>query len=528
MRRNLIGLTIGLLCLCQPVFAQETSTQPETTASPASASAYVIPQSLSEALSATPPERSKYGRAFANDAESLRQIDDWIAQTSIDAPPNLIMRDILLAMPISIAGPRLVELAKKSHDPVIQETWARHLKAYPGPYSHVLVSWILASSGDSQRTYEHLSTLGEIQPTTALTIWSLLIANNPIARLDKVAEYGYRREGALAALSKRLSDEETTDELSHLRLYRAIIRTIEENPNAGTLTALEVVDQDIATYLEHKAVSRRIVALDLIASLKRDNYLSQARTRYDEAKNTTEKAHAMRALFVNDTPLETRVSMITKALSDGDEIMRITAADLLITAPDVLSGMDTTLLRTAFEKELWPETQLSLYRALSTHLPDANFRHDILLNAQLTSGTRLAALRELSETAESAKTLSLNDLATLQRQEAPLDLIAETAEALYDWQPDTRQTLQKWIVVQRPFERRILLTFSRFVRRDSVETSDAIPEYIREVCRHGAEDENTLMPCISYFEDHATTDEDKDILNALQTRKKQFDMMLDL
>lgn len=524
MRKGLIALTIGLLCLSQPVLAQETSLSPE----PPTAPAYVVPQALSEALSATPPERSKFGRAFANDAESLRQIDLWIEHTAIDAPSNLIMRDILLAMPISIAGPRLVDLAKKSHDPVIQETWERHLKAYPGPYSHVLVSWILASSGDSQRTYELLSTLGEIQPATALTLWSLLIANNPLSRLDKVGEYGYLRAGALEALSKHLSDEKTTDEISRLRLYRAVIHTLEENPNAGNLPSLEIADRDIATFLEHKAVSRRIVALDLIATLKRDNYLSQARDRYQEAKNTTERAHAMRALFVNDTPLEERVSMISKALSEGDEIMRIEASRLLISAPDVLSGIDTAILRTAFEKELWPETQLSLYRALSAHLPDANFRHDILLNAQLMPSTRLAALRDLSETSESAKALSLNDLATLQRQEAPLDLIAETAEALYDWNPETRQTLQKWIVVQRPFERRILLTFSRFVRRDSIEATDVIPEYIREVCRHGAEDENTLMPCISYFEDHAMTEDDKNILNTLQTRKKQFDMMLDL
>lgn len=529
MNRTAIRLTILLCFLSQPVFAQSPSVEGASQSLSATACAnapYVVSQELSDALSATPPERAKYGRAFCASADRLHEIDAWIEHTEPDASANLIMRDILLAMPIQTSGPRLVALAKKSQDPVIQATWERHLNPYPGPFSSVLSAWIRQPNTPPQRLYELLSELGNYQPQSALKLWATLIENNPISKLDKVATYGLRRDGALEALNERLTAA-SADETSHLRLYRAILRTCEEKPDA-VLSSSEVLERDLSQYLEHKAVSRRIVALNLIATLRLPAYLPQAHARYEKAKNTTEKAHAMRAIVLNAPTSDESVAIIDQALSEGDEIMRLTAATLLESAPEILSSLDETRLRHAFEKELWPETQLKLYRAFSAHSTDNRFKHDVLLNSALTASTRLAALEDLSATQETAAHLTLKDMGTLQRDEAPIDLIAATAEAIYDWHPDTRETLQQWLVVQRPFERRLLLTFSRFMRRDHLEADATMPTYIREICRHGAEDENTLMPCLSYLEDHATADEDKTILETLKKRKKQFDMMLDM
>lgn len=531
MNRTAIRLTILLLCfLSQPVFAQTPSAEAVSTATSSATSSdntpYTVSQELSNALLATPPERAKYGRAFCTSSDRLHEIDAWIEHTDPDASDNLIMRDILLAMPIQISGPRLVALAKKSQNPTIQATWERHLRSYPGPFSSVLSAWIRQPNTSPQRLYELLSELGTYQPQSALKLWAVLIENNPVSKLDKVVTYGLRREGALEALSERLSAT-SDDEPTHLRLYRAIIRTCEENPDA-VLPPSAVLERDLFHYLEHKAVSRRIVALDLIATLKLHAYLPQAHARYENAKNTTEKAHAMRAIVLNAPTSAESVAILDQALSEGDEIMRLTVATLLESVPDILSAMDETRLRQAFEKELWPETQLKLYRAFSTHSTDTRFKHAVLLNSALTAATRMAALEDLSATQETAAHLTLKDMGTLQRDEAPIDLIAATAEAIYDWHPDTRETLQQWLVVQRPFERRLLLTFSRFMRRDHIEAAATVPTYIREICRHGAEDENTLMPCISYLEDHATADEDGTILETLKKRKKQFDMMLDM
>ena len=528
MKRTLCVATFGVMFISHPIFAEQpspsASSVPEAAASE-EAAAYIPPSALSDALSSPPPERARHGRAWATDEARLLDIDAWIEQTSVDAPQNLIMRDILLAMPIQKSGPRLVALAKKSKDASIQATWDRHLRPYPAAYAKVIIAWILQSTSP-QRTYELLCLLDEHEPPSALKLWAVLIANHPIDQLDNIATFGLHREGALDALYARLPATRS-DEHASLRLYRAIIRVLEARPTAVLSSDHAILESDISAYLDHKAVSRRIVALDLIAAFRLAAYLPQARTRFAQAKNTTEKAHAMRAIVLQEVPVEERLSLLSQALSNGDEIMRLTAANLLEDAPDVLSALDADQLRQAFQKEIWPETQLKLYRALSTRLSDPAFHREVLLDPQLTPSTRLAALKTLTEHSQAAMPLSLEDLATLQRHESPVELIAATAESLYEWKPTTRPTLQQWLVVQRPFERRLLLTFSRFIQSDRSIPQTTVPEYIREICRHGAEDENTLQPCIAYFEDNAATDDDKNLLHTLQTRKKQFDMMLD-
>ena len=100
MKRTLCVATLGLMFISHPIFAEQPSPSaapvPEAAASE-EAAAYIPPKALSDALSSPPPERARHGRAWATDEARLLDIDAWIEQTSVDAPQNLIMRDILLA-----------------------------------------------------------------------------------------------------------------------------------------------------------------------------------------------------------------------------------------------------------------------------------------------------------------------------------------------------------------------------------------------------------------------------------------------
>ncbi len=518
---NLVVL-VCLSFLALPVWAQT----PDVAASPSAdavsgANVDVASDALARALAATPPERAKLGQALAQSPERLAEIDAWIAQTDVDAPQNLIMRDLLLAMPKSVSGSRLVALAKKARDPNVQNSWKRHLEAYPGPYANVLAAWTVAASDDPDRFMTLLREFAQFQPEAALKLWAQLIENNTVEKLDRVADYGLTQPGAVAALLTRL-DEPKLDEAQRLRLYRALTKAVWAQVGTQDV-ANDTVKRDVADLLENKAVSRRIVGLDVVGALKITDFVQKAATTFKDAKNTTERAHALIALVLNDPTAYHE--LVLSALTDGDEILRMTAAELLNQVPALSMQIEEATLKNAFDKEIWPETQLSLYHAILARTDDADFAKKVMLNTQVTPETRMAAVNGLTASAELSFTL--DDMATLQRTGATVDLIATVAELLYDHHVDDREKLRTWIAVQRPFERRLLTTFARFVAIDGRETNETL-DYVRDVCKHAVEEENILQPCIAYFEDHASTDADKALLSQLTGRKKQFDMMMDL
>ena len=474
---------------------------------------------IDEALSATPPERSKYGRAFADDPQAIKELEQWIENTQTDDPKNLVMRDILLAMPINVSGPMLVALAKKSRDPAIQASWKRHLEKYPGPYANVLSSWLLAEADDPQHFYAVFKEYAELRPAQAASLWAVLVKNNTSQKLGRVFEYGLSLPDAPQALQKSFSPL-PNDETQKLRLYRAVI-LCSARQQSPAFEPDEAILSDLQRLFSATAVSRRIVAIDMAGALQAAALVPKLADAFQNSKNTTERAHALAAL----TALEpsAHAADIQKSLTDGDEILRMTSANLLDFYPQILQNTDPQVIRTAFEKELWPQTQLSLYKALKTS--DPGLPKAVLLGNQYAPTTRMAAALGLSPQQQAS--LSLNDLAQLQRDEAPLDLIATTAEYIFAHHPENRETLRTWIAVQHPFERRLLTTFSRFVAIDSRESNDVQP-YVREVCAHAVEDENILHPCVAYFEDRGSTDADKELLSQLKARQKQFNLMMDL
>lgn len=531
MRRTIItaflglNLWVGQAYADEPVSAVSEQSTVENAGAATQTAVQAIPQTLDEALNATPPMRAKIGKVFAQDEKMLAEIDQWIQNTAVDEPKNLIMRDLLLAMPKPVSGPYLVALAKKAKDPSVQASWKRHLEAYPGPYANVLAAWVLNASGNPDRFQALLKEYAELQPEAALKLWAQLIENNTVTTLDRVADYGLGMSGAVSALLSRLKSDQL-DENQRLRLYRAITKSVQKqvvDVSALDAEGMAIARQDAETLIAHSAVSRRIVGLDVVASLRLAELAESAEKRWHDAKNSTERAHALTAM-VKLTGAE-RAQDVADALKKGDEIIRLTAAELMQADVELAKVVDQETLMTAFNAEIWPQTQLALYGTLKGVSTDANFVKSVMMNGQMTAQTRMAAVDDLS--GESAASLTLNDMATLQREAAPLDLIAATAEALYTYHPDSRDKLRTWIAVQRPFERRLLTTFARFIAIDNRESSQML-DYVRDVCSHAVEDENILQPCMNYLEDHAESDQDKELLKQLHGRKKQFDMMMDL
>lgn len=512
-------LTLGMFCTAAPCLADDPApdAQPQTTNASKN-----LP--ISDALNAPPPERPAIGRAWAHDQTRLDELDAWIQNTAVDAPKNLVMRDLLLAMPIQVSGPKLVALAKKSNDSAVQASWKRYLQAYPAPYASVLASWTLAASGNPTKFLTLLNEYATLQPDSALKLWSSLIENNTVASLDRVADYGLRLPGAQQALESRLSNDQL-DETKRLRLYRAITRSVQTQGLNNNFKNREQIEKDVTSLLSHEAVSRRIVALDVAGALKLSALEPKISERYQVAKNTTERAHALRAMLLLDAP--SAKLALSDALSLGDEVLRLEAANALANDPDRFTDIPKDTIQSAFEKEIWPETQVSLYHALKARTPDPNLSIDVMKNGTLTDAVRQAAVQDLTSSPQDAASLSLNDLADLQRNNAPLDIIATTAEVLYTHHPESRPKLQTWISVQRPFERRLLTTFARFIQVDKI-NSNQTQNYVRDVCSHAPEEENILQPCIAYLEDHASTENDKELLTKLKARQKQFDIMMDL
>lgn len=499
----------------------------------------------------TPPERSSKGRELATNPDALTSIDQWIAQTDIDNPQNLKLKDILMAMPVSVSGPRLVELAKKTQTPSIQDHWAKWLSQYPDAYENVLRSWLKLSSPNSNQFHDLLGKYAKLNPQNALDVWAQLVSNFPARDLGKTASFGLENPLCTPAIISRLagvwdslkqSDANASpDNPSILRLMstysqcRSLQTSAEgtqscaERRNSYRQSAYSPGDDaykdvvsDIVEQLLGGAVSRRIVAIDF--SFGWTQKQPKILEIYESSKNTTEKAHALRAL--QEFCDEKQPERILDALANGDETLRLEAASLIDKYP--LDKFPADKLQTAFDKELWPETQALLYRSIVRSLDHGktDWIRSIYLDSKRSEALRLLALDDLFEAGNGHVTL--DDMSSLINAQAPAELIISTAEHLYVADPASRPTLRTWILAQQPFERRLLITFARFMNVDSSAKDPSAIESMRAVCKTAHEQENILQPCLNYFEVNAQTEEDREMYERMLQRKNQFDAMLNI
>ncbi len=565
-----ISLASVLAFSAFPAFAQD-SNSPISTA-PDSAPQETIPNSdnnasndtlasesntpiIDDALNVIPPKRSAKALELVNNPAAIEQIDIWIQNTTVDHPRNLILKDILLAMPLPVAGPRLVELSKKTQTPSIQESWSKWLSQFPEAYESVLRSWMKLIPPQSNQFYDLLTEYSKLNPDNAIDVWAQLISNFPARELGKVASFGLETPSCQSAITKRLllnwqeqkseNPDATPDNPPILRLMSAYpnchsahsspadvrnctLRREEYSQNqlfpGNTSNDSANAISDIVDQLLNAAISRRIVAIDFCHGWNAKQ--PQILKIYESAKNSTEKAHALRVL--HDFCDENQVDRVMNALNKGDETLRLEAASIIVQHPQ--DDFPVAQIQTAFDKEIWPETQIQLYQALTLTISSdserAAFQKRLLLDPKRAESLRLTAFNHLVESTPNQ--ITLDDMSALLKTEAPLELIASVSEHLYAYQPSSRTTLRTWIKAQQPFNRRLLATFVRFVNIDTREKDASAIDLVRSVCNQALEQENILQPCLHYMTDNAQTDEDRALTEKLQQRQNQIDAMFNL
>lgn len=490
---------------------------------------------LDQALSAPPPKRASFAKDLLDPESSeqnLAAIDEWIKNTTIDHSKNLILKDILMAMPAPIAGPRIVALALKSHDPNIQDSYARWLAKYPDAYAIVLVGWMKQNDGNPPQMLRYLDDFLSLKPRQAMDIWAQLRANYPIAELGGLSGFGLQNSLCTRATIDAL--RKAQDEISKLRIARAIVQcqnhdiapSSTSDPNADDIALIRsTADAFHASTLP----SRRIVALDLYALFfKGDSQvLDIVKKSFDDAKNTTEKSFALKALAMLDPDRQAQNKRLVETLSKGDETLRLAAATHIARDPN---AFDDAVLRNAFDKELWPETQTMLYSAIAADIADAQARYAlqeaILLDATRTESLRRQVLDDIVD--HSPQKLTVAMMAQIQSEDEPkLDLIASIAEALYRHQPKLRPDLRQWLKIQAPFERRIMATFARFVQIDKSSNDDSARDTMKTICEATPIQDGIIRTCLDYYDDLTDTSEtENDIVKRLKSRQSQIDQML--
>lgn len=490
---------------------------------------------LDQALSAPPPKRASFAKALLDPESSeqnLAAIDEWIKNTTIDHSKNLILKDILMAMPAPIAGPRIVALALKSHDPNIQDSYARWLAKYPDAYAIVLVGWMKQNDGNPPQMLRYLDDFLSLKPHQAMDIWAQLRANYPIAELGGLSGFGLQNSLCTRANIDAL--RKAQDEISKLRTARAIVQcqnhdiapSSTSDPNADDIALIRsTADAFHASTLP----SRRIVALDLYALFfKGDSQvLDIVKKSFDDAKNTTEKSFALKALAMLDPDRQAQNKRLIETLSKGDETLRLAAATHIARDPN---AFDDAVLRNAFDKELWPETQTMLYSAIAADIADAQARYAlqkaILLDATRTESLRRQVLDDIVD--HSPQKLTVAMMAQIQSEDEPkLDLIASIAEALYRHRPKLRPDLRQWLKIQAPFERRIMATFARFVQIDKSSNDDSARDTMKTICEATPIQDGIIRTCLDYYDDLTDTSEtENDIVKRLKSRQSQIDQML--
>lgn len=515
---------------------QNSSVPAQTSIVPLSDSALSPAQVLlDQALSAPPPKRASFAKALLDPESSeqnLATIDEWIKNTTIDHSKNLILKDILMAMPAPIAGPRIVALALKSHDPNTQDSYARWLAKYPDAYAIVLVGWMKQNDGNPPQMLRYLDDFLSLKPHQAMDIWAQLRANYPIAELGGLSGFGLQNSLCTRANIDAL--RKAQDEISKLRIARAIVQcqnhdiapSSTSDPNADDIALIRsTADAFHASTLP----SRRIVALDLYALFfKGDSQvLDIVKKSFDDAKNTTEKSFALKALAMLDPDRQAQNKRLIETLSKGDETLRLAAATHIARDPN---AFDDAVLRNAFDKELWPETQTMLYSAIAADIADAQARYAlqkaILLDATRTESLRRQVLDDIVD--HSPQKLTVAMMAQIQSEDEPkLDLIASIAEALYRHRPKLRPDLRQWLKIQAPFERRIMATFARFVQIDKSSNDDSARDTMKTICEATPIQDGIIRTCLDYYDDLTDTSEtENDIVKRLKSRQSQIDQML--
>lgn len=504
---------------------------------------------LADALSAPPPKRSSYAKTLLSPdtaEDNLSAIDDWIEKTDVDHPKNLILKDVLAAMPASIAGPRIAALALKSRDPNVQANYARWLSKYPDAYAVVLMGWMKQNDGNPPQMLRYLDEFMRLKPRQAMRIWAQLRANYPIADLGGLSTFGLQDPLCTRAAIDVLRDAQ--DEISKLRLARAIIQcqnhdiVPREDPPSSTPSDGDqaqnapAVADDVALlrsiadgFHASSLPSRRIVALDLYALFFKGDaqVLDAVKKTFEDAKNTTERSFALRALATLDPDRNAHNKRLIETLTEGDEILRLESAAQISKNPD---AFDTAILRASFDKELWPETQSTLYTAIAADVADPNARYalqeSILLDATRAESLRKQVLDDIA--AHSPQKLTVSMMAQIQSESEPkLDLIASVAEVLYQHRPDLRPDLRNWLNVQAPFERRIMATFARFVQIDKSSNDDSARDTMKTICGAKPVQDGILRTCLDYYEDRQDlSKEEKDIVERLKSRQNQIRQML--
>ena len=512
MKSSICFVLLSLIT-CHSAFAQDS----QTAAIPADSDAI----SFEQALQCTPPMRAQCGRQIAQNSDALADLDAWIQNATNDDPQILKIKDLLEAMPPSVAGPRITELARKSSVSDVQAQFARWLRNYPDAYASVLVSWLKNSSGNQAHFLDLLADYYNIKNSDAMMMWARLVANNPASELGQISSFGDDKNGCADALVHQIDGD--ADETKLLRLmYRfghCKSSISADNPDAQVLSAA------LSTLLANQTISRRIVAIRAVGALDPQTpiaaqYADQITAIYQNAKNTTERAFALQTL--DKLAIQGQNQRLADALQNGDETLRFSAASLI--AANHAQNFDINVTGTAFDKEIWPDTQEMLYRAItsSNSMPSkTEFRKSILLDEKKPLSLRLTALADLNQ--DSPNAVTPDDMGTLQNQDVPDDLIASVAESVYVSHPSDRVVLRQWLEAQQPFERRYITTFARFLKADAKDGDTSGIPFVRSICNHAVEQTAILQPCIAYFEKNAASDDDKSLLESLKTKVVQND-----
>ena len=458
-----------------------------------------------------------------------------------------------MAMPVAVSGPRLVELAKKTNTPNIQESWTRWLKKYPDAHENVLRAWMKLVPHNTYHFLELLREYAKLNEASATDVWSQLVRNFPRKELGDVASFGLGNPRCSESLAGKLVETWTAiqsenaqspspDDPRILRIMNAMTQcsalhaddqaacaqrreaTASADAWNGLSPETTATISQITDILLEANISRRIAAIDFCFGWAAKQ--PQIAKIYKSSKNSTEKAHALRTLHsLCDAEQPQR---LMDALKNGDENLRLEAASLIAASPQ--DDFPLAELQTAFTAETWPEIQIPLYQAIiQSTKADAEriaFQKSIFLDNKRSQSLRMTSFKDLAAVSDTAITLA--DMETLLKSDSPLEIIASCAEYIYARQPGSRPKLRTWIEAQQPFERRLLATFAQFMRIDAAAKDSAAIETMRTVCAKAHEQENILQPCIIYFESNAQTDADRTLLENMQQRKNQFDAMMNI
>ena len=511
-----IGFVFLSLLLCHAAFAQDSQTSSVPAEAPEPAAI-----SFEQALQCTPPMRAQCGQQLAQNPEALADLDTWIQNAPDDDSQLLKINDLLKAMPPSFAGPRITALAKKSTQPEIQAQFAQWLKKYPDAYASVLTDWLKSASQNHSHFITLLDEYYIINNREAMAMWTRLVANNPTSELGQIASFGDDKPDCGDAVVHQIDGD--ADETKLLRLlYRfghCKSSISADNPD------VQLFSTATSALLANSTISRRIVAIRAIGALDPQSpitsqYAEQITTIYQNAKNSTERAFALQTL--DKLAVSGQNLRLADALQNGDETLRLQAATLIAT--NHAQNFDLNVTGAAFDKEIWPDTQEMLYRAItsSDSMQSPNqFRKDILLDANKPQSLRIIALTDLNK--DNPGTVTIDDMAALQQQDVSDDLIAAVAESVYVSHPSDRPVLRQWLEAQQPFERRYITTFVRFIKADGQNPDDSSSNFVRSICSNAVEQSAILLPCIRYLSDHADTDEDQALLQSLKSRVIQND-----